>query len=63
VNAPQHVAVRLDEETIARVEALVPRIAHARHDATRSDVLGLLVAASLPQAERDPAFLPAMLKK
>jgi len=57
----QHVAVRLDEATIARVEALVPHITQARHDATRSDVLGLLVKASLPHAENDPSFLPALM--
>ena len=57
----QHVAVRLDEATIARVEALVPHITSGRHEATRSDVMRLLITDGLVRVERDPRLLRAMM--
>jgi hypothetical protein len=42
-----HVAVRLDEPTIARVEALLPLYALPGREATRSDGLRAVILAGL----------------
>ena len=60
-NPAQHCAVRLDEATIARVEALVPHITCGRHNATRSDVMRLLITDGLVRVEKDPQLLQAMM--
>ena len=57
----QHVAVRLDEATIARVEALVPHLPSGRHEATRSDVMRLLITDGLVRVEKDPRLLRTMM--
>lgn len=47
-NLPRgHVAVRLDEPTIARVDALLPLYALPGRDATRSDGLRAVILAGL----------------
>jgi len=43
----QHVAVRLDDETIARVDALIPLLSTPWRRARRSDVLRALILAGL----------------
>jgi hypothetical protein len=48
---PSHVAVRLDPATIDRVDALVPALTTPWRQATRSDVLRMLVLAGLETKE------------
>jgi len=45
--ATKHVAVRLDEQTLARVDALIPVLSTAWHRAKRSEVLRALLHAGL----------------
>ncbi|APR82610.1 Hypothetical protein A7982_07959 [Minicystis rosea] len=52
-----HVAVRLDETTIARIDALVPRLSTDWLHVTRSDVLRSLLLRALEEAEKDLDFL------
>jgi hypothetical protein len=47
-----HVAVRLSDETIARIDALIPRYSAPWHRATRSDILRALVLEALEHTER-----------
>ena len=53
----EHVAVRLDEITIARIDALRAKLAQPWGDATRSDVLREIIVKALDRAEQDPSFL------
>lgn len=46
-----HVSVRLDPPTLARVDALIPLIRIEGRPATRSDVLRVLVASALERNE------------
>ncbi len=50
-----HVAVRLDEATIARLDALLPLYALPGRDATRSDGLRAVILAGLDLEERRAA--------
>ena len=56
-----HVSVRLDAGTLARVDALIPRVPSQRRSASRSDVLRALVLRALdlgdgaPPTQRDEA--------
>ena len=50
----EHVAVRLDTATIARIDALAPRVAIASIVPTRSDVLRALILTALEDAEKNP---------
>jgi hypothetical protein len=50
--ATKHVAVRLDEETLARVDALIPTLSTSWHRAKRSDVLRALIHAGLESSAR-----------
>jgi hypothetical protein len=43
----KHVAVRIDEETLAKVDALIPAFSTPWHTAKRSDVLRALILAGL----------------
>jgi hypothetical protein len=45
--ATKHVAVRLDDETIAQVDALIPAFSTPWRPARRSDVLRALIRAGL----------------
>jgi hypothetical protein len=55
--ATKHVAVRLDEETLARVDALIPAFSTPWRRAKRSDVLRALIHAGLEaEARGDPSF-------
>lgn len=45
--ATKHVAVRLDEPTLAQVDALIPALSTPWHKAKRSDVLRALIHAGL----------------
>jgi hypothetical protein len=45
--ATKHVAVRLDEETLVRVDALIPALSTPWRRARRSDVLRALIYAGL----------------
>jgi len=57
-SAPKgHVAVRLDEATIARVDALLPLYAIPGRQATRSDALRALLLAGFDVEERRAAQL------
>jgi hypothetical protein len=47
-----HVAVRLDEGTIARLDALMPLYALPGRDPTRSDALRAVALAGLTSEER-----------
>jgi hypothetical protein len=55
------VGIRLDETTLARVEAVVRQLSTEWHDATRSDVLRVLITASLTHLENDPEALRKLL--
>lgn len=48
-----HVSVRLDAATLARVDASIPSDRSDRPSATRSDVLRVLIAIALEHADRD----------
>lgn len=48
-----HVSVRLDRETIKRVDALLPRFTKSRHLGTRSDVVRALILAGLERKKRE----------
>ena len=50
--ASQHVAVRLDEQTLARVDALIPNLSTPWRAAKRSDVLRALILAGLDVLEQ-----------
>jgi metal-responsive CopG/Arc/MetJ family transcriptional regulator len=58
----EHVAVRLDETLLARVDALIPQLSEPWHAATRSEVLRKLILTGLDLAERDPSLLGATLR-
>jgi hypothetical protein len=45
--ATKHVAVRLDEQTLVRVDALIPSLSTPWRKAKRSDVLRALIHAGL----------------
>jgi hypothetical protein len=47
----EHVAVRLDDATVARLEALLPRYALPGRSATRSDGLRAVILAGLAVEE------------
>lgn len=47
-----HVSVRLDQETMARVDALVPLFSTRWRLATRSDILRALILSALEACER-----------
>jgi len=51
--AGEHVAVRLEAEDIARVEALRARLGTAWHQATRSDVLRAAILKGLEVIENE----------
>ena len=50
----QHVSVRLDDSTIARIDAVIPLFAVAWRDGIRSDVLREIIRLGLDHFERDP---------
>lgn len=50
-----HVAVRLDQATITRVDALLPLYALPGREATRSDALRALILAGFKVEERRAA--------
>jgi hypothetical protein len=52
-----HVAVRLDAEHVAQVDALIPLFSKPWRDATRSDVLRALVIAGFKTIKADPGAL------
>lgn len=56
--ATQHVAVRLDEPTLARVDALIPTLSTPWRQAKRSDVLRALLLAGLDVLEKAAGPLP-----
>ena len=56
--ATKHVAVRLDEHTLARVDALIPALSTPWRPAKRSDVLRALIHAGLEtEARSGPEWL------
>lgn len=52
--AADHVAVRLDDATRDRVDALIPSLSTDWHKANRSDVLRAVLLRGLPLVEADP---------
>jgi hypothetical protein len=56
-----HVSVRLANTEIDRVDALIARCSTRWHQATRSDVLRLLLIQGLESAERGELFFAAAL--
>lgn len=50
----EHVAVRLDAEVIARLDALIPAFTTEWLEANRSHVLRAVIMRGLPQVEVDP---------
>jgi hypothetical protein len=63
-----HVSVRLEDEHIARVDALAPRFSTKYRVATRSDVLRGLILESLDVFEAEapeaaPATVPAQKRR
>jgi hypothetical protein len=56
--ATKHVAVRLDEQTLVRVDALIPSLSTPWRKAKRSDVLRALIHAGLEaETEGGPEFI------
>jgi|HubBroStandDraft_6_1064221.scaffolds.fasta_scaffold141627_2 hypothetical protein len=53
----QHVAVRLDDDIVARIDALLPKLARPWGEPTRSEVIRLMLTTALDRAEKDPTFL------
>jgi hypothetical protein len=47
----KHIAVRLNSDTVARVDALVPGLSSAWHKAKRSDAIRYLILAGLAAVE------------
>jgi hypothetical protein len=56
----EHVAVRLDAATVARLEALLPLYALPGRAATRSDGLRAVILAGLAVEEERAARLPSL---
>ena len=54
--ATKHVAVRLDEHTLARVDALIPALSTPWRKAKRSDVLRALIHGGLAAQERNAGW-------
>jgi hypothetical protein len=57
----RHVAVRVDDDMLAEVDALIPTLSTSWHRATRSDALRLLVIeglAALRRKRSKPAGAP-----
>src|SRR5262245_39029629 len=54
----KHVSVRLDDETLVRVDSLTTRFSTEWHAATRSDVLRALINTALEIFEREPEPSP-----
>jgi len=50
----KYVAVRLDDEVVARVDALLPHLSRPGMRATRSDALRMLLMRALADVEKDP---------
>ena len=50
----QYVAVRLDDELIARIDAFVPVLSSASRQASRSEVVRAAIWRGLDNFERDP---------
>ncbi len=61
--ATKHVAVRLDEETLAQVDALIPTFTTPWRRARRSDVLRALIHAGLEAQPRTRPEAPAKAKR
>lgn len=59
----RHVAVRLDEQTLARVDALIPALSTPWRRARRSDVLRALIHAGLEAQARSGPEWPAKAKR
>jgi hypothetical protein len=63
-HAPKrHTAVRLDLDTLARIDALLPRFSTRTRPATRSDVLRELLVVALDVRERHQASIARRRKK
>ncbi len=58
-----HVSVRLDSATMARVDAMAPAFSTEWRRATRSDILRGLILASLDRFEQAAAAAPAPARK
>ena len=52
-----HVAIRLDADTQARLDALTARLSPPSHQATSSEVLRKVILAGLDVLEKDPTYL------
>jgi hypothetical protein len=61
--SPHHVSVRLDAETLSRVDALAPTFSTEWHAATRSDILRALIHDALGRFERGPGRPPAKARE
>ena len=48
-----HVAVRIDDETLSRVDALLPELSSPWHQAKRSDALRALILEALDARDRN----------
>jgi hypothetical protein len=56
VRGGNHVAVRIDDATLAAVDALIPTLSHPWQAATRSDALRYLILAGIAAVEpQEPA--------
>jgi hypothetical protein len=61
--ATKHVAVRLDEQTLARVDALIPALSTPWRQARRSDVLRALIHGGLVTEERRVGAAPGKQRR
>ncbi len=58
----QHVAVRLDEGVVARIDALLPRLSTEWRAGKRSDALRALILLGLQRVDADPDALRVTVK-
>ena len=59
----KHVAVRIDEQTLVRVDGLIPALSTPWRTAKRSDVLRALIHAGLETVARGGLDSPAQRKR
>jgi hypothetical protein len=63
VTVSKHVAVRVDLDTLARIDALVPGLSSSWHKAKRSDALRLLIVTGLDTIEARSERKPPLRKR
>jgi hypothetical protein len=63
VTQDKHIAVRVDLDTLARIDAQIPALSTPWHTAKRSDALRLLIVTGLDTIEARRKHAPRKLRK